>query len=176
MLQCGYLIAQTVVGKGAEIIPAGIPSGGIGKCIQSLLIAAEADVVLRSFLIIITAARIGIAALLVTAESAEGIVLAVSAAIAAVTAVIAVSTALLAVFLRILDLVVSGIDLLHFLCGNLISGIQVRMVLLCQFPVSSFDFLVGCIGADPKYLVRIVDHVSSLAFAPFPLKLHHTPL
>ena len=88
----------------------------------------------------------------------------------------AIAAALLLILFRILDLVIGRVDLLHLFCSHFIPGIQVRVVLLCQFAVCPLDLLIAGIGVDTEHLVRIIDHVSSLAFAPFPLKFTHTPL
>ena len=114
MFQRGDLVAQTVVGQCAEVIPAGIAVRGIAQCVEGLLIAAETDVVIGSLLIAVAPIGLVIAALLIAAETAKGVVLAVAAIAAALG---------LLVFLRIFDLVVGSIDLLHLFGGHLITGI-----------------------------------------------------
>ena len=83
MLQSHDPIAQTVVRQGAQIVPPGIPLLGILQRIQCFPIPAEADVVQGCLLVVVPGIGIGVAALLIAAESAEGIVLAVAAIAAA---------------------------------------------------------------------------------------------
>ena len=170
VLQRRHLIAQTVVSQSAEIIPAGIALRCAPQGVQCLLVSAITDVIVGGGLVIVRTLGTGIAALLIAAIGAEpkGIVVILPAVTAGLLRLL--------VFFRVLDLIVGGVDLLHLLCGSLIAGVQIRVVLLRQLSVCPLDLLVGCVGTDPKYLIRIVDHVSSLAFAPFPLKFTHTPL
>jgi len=74
MLQRRNLIAKSVMCQRTEVVPAGIPVGGIAEGIEGFLIATEADVVVGSLLVAVTG-RTGLAALLIitlAAESTEG--------------------------------------------------------------------------------------------------------
>ena len=81
--------------------------------------------------------------------------------IATITTITAGSL-LLPELVRILDLLVGRIDLLHSPGCFLISGVQVRMVFLCQPPVGFFDLLIGGIRADSQNLIGIFMHDRSL--------------
>ena len=67
MLQGGDLVAQAVVGQGAEIVPSGIPLGAVLQRAQRLCIAAEADV-LEGRLLIGIAASLAVGLLAIAAE------------------------------------------------------------------------------------------------------------
>ena len=54
MLQSRHLIAQTVIGQSAEIMPPGIPLGRIPKGIEGFPVSAEADVIEGRLLVLIT--------------------------------------------------------------------------------------------------------------------------
>ena len=89
---------------------------------------------------------------------------------------VAVTAALRLGLLRVFDLLVSGVDLLHFLGGFCIAGITVRVVLFCQTAVGLLDLFVGSIPTDTQHLIRIVDQLCSPAFfRSFP-KWVQTPL
>ena len=141
MLQCCDLIAQTTVCKGAEIVPAGIALRNALQDVQRLLISVEADILPCSLLVTLRIGLIGILPL-----AAEGIV----AAVGRVR------------LFRVGDLLIGRIDTLH-LTGRLrITGVQVRMVFLCQPPVGFFDLLIGGIRADSQNLIGIFMHDRSL--------------
>ena len=86
MLQCRDLIAQAVIGQGAEIVPPGRALAGVAQGADSLPVAAEADIVISRLLILVAGLFGGAAVLPVAAAKGaiptEGIV--VTAAIAAI--------------------------------------------------------------------------------------------
>ena len=154
MLQGRHLVAQAVVGQGAEVIPPGVALGAAAQGVQRLLVPAEAQVLVGCLLILV----LGLAAAvtLLPVSAAEGIV--ISAAVIAVSSGAAVAAGRLGL-VRILDLLVGGVDLLHLPGGFLVIGIPVRMIFFCQPPVGLLDFLVCGVGAYPQYLIRIVHHL-----------------
>ena len=107
------------MGQGGQIIPLGVVITVGHEHIQRFLIPMEADI-LEGSLPILTL----IAPLLIAAEGVGmGLV-------------------------RIFDLLVGGIDLLHFPCSFRISGISVRVIFLGKPAVGLFDLLVAGIPAD----------------------------
>ena len=150
VLQRRYLIAQTVVGQGAEVVPPGIALLGILQCVQRLLIAAEPDVLVSGLLIGIP--RLAAVALLTVA--AEGIVIASVAACIAIAAGTAVWPGL-GCLLGMLATLLGIVYFLHFPGRFRVARIPVRVVFLCQLTVGPLDLLGGGIGTDPKNLVRI---------------------
>ena len=111
VFQSRHLVAETIVGQGAEVIPAGISLAAVAEGIQRLPVPSELDIPERSLLVGISLLRATIALLLTLAS--KGIVI----------AAIAVGCLLLAEFVRILDLLVGRIDFLHFLGSHFVTGI-----------------------------------------------------
>ena len=68
------------------------------------------------------------------------------------------------------DLLVGGVDLLHFflrqICQRAVVVI-VRVVFSGQIPISFLDFLIGCGPGDAQNLIRIVHVVSSISLMFF---------
>lgn len=115
MFQRCDLVTQSVIGDGAQIVPPGVPLGAVLQHIQRLPIAAVANVIIRRTLIGIFLGLLRIAPLLRTV----GVV------------AIALVASLRLRFFGILDLFVGGVDLLHFFGSFRITGVSVRVILLC---------------------------------------------
>ena len=63
--------------------------------------------------------------------------------------------------LRIFDLVVGGVDLVHHLCRVRVARVHVRVIFFCQRPVGALDLLVARVRRQPQNAVGIVDHACS---------------
>ena len=66
----------------------------------------------------------------------------------AAVAVTALAAGIGLCLLRILDLLVGRIDLLHLLGSHLVPRVYVRVIFFCQSAIGALDLLVGGIGAD----------------------------
>ena len=73
MLQRRHLIAQTVVGKGADVIPAAIPVRRVFQRIQRLLIPPGAYISVGGRLILVALRLLGISTL-TAVKATEGVV------------------------------------------------------------------------------------------------------
>ena len=143
VLHGGDLVAQAVVGQGAEVIPPGGAVLGRGKHVQRLLVPAVDDVLVGRAEIGIPLFLLAVGPLVATegAVAAKGVV-------PAVPAIAAGTTAGGLGLLRVLDLLIGGVDLLHLLGGHRVAGVPVRMVLHHQLPVGMLDLLIRGVGAD----------------------------
>ena len=143
VLQSRHLVAQGIVGNGAEVVPPSIPLGAVVQGIQRLLIPAEADILEGRLLVLIlglgAVALIILIGLLAVSPEGIGIILALC-------------------LLRVLDLLVGRVDLLHPPGGLLVAGIQIRVIFLCQTPIRLFDFLVCGIPVNAQHLIGILNH------------------
>ena len=106
----------------------------------------KADIVIRGLLVLVPLLRTA-PGLLVGA--AKGIV---------ITAVASIGILSLSGFLRIFDLLIGCIALLHPLGSSLITRVQIRMIFLGQPPVSPLYLFISGIRADTQYLIRIFNH------------------
>ena len=111
MLQGCHLVAHTVIGKGRQIIPFCIFLRTGIQHIQRLLISAEADILGCSLLIAICIALL-IGSLPCTAEG-----------IVAIAAVASLGTGIRLGLLRVLDLLIGSVYLLHLLGSNRVTGV-----------------------------------------------------
>ena len=64
MLQRRHLIAETIVGQRAEVVPPCIPLGRITQSIERLLLPSKTNVIIGGLLVIVAAVSFRIAALL----------------------------------------------------------------------------------------------------------------
>ena len=91
MLQSRDLIAEAVMGPGAEVVPVGIPVGGILQGIDCLLVLAEADVLGRGLLVLVGVLGLLLVAAIAApaAVAAEGAIITTVASLTALAAVAA---------------------------------------------------------------------------------------
>lgn len=154
-------VAETIVCQCAQIIPLcrAIRLIHAIEHIGRILIGAKIDEVAGSLKLrwpgLRTCALL-ILVILITAKAkiAEEILIGIPAAFITASAGVAtiVTTIVTAIgalggiflrFLRIFDLLIGRVDLIHFLCCHRIIGMHIRMILLCQTAVSPFDLVVG---------------------------------
>ena len=112
MFQRRHLVAQTVIGQSAEIVPPCIAFRTVLQGIQRFPVSAETDVLVSRLLVLVTL----LAAVALLLIPAKGIIISAIATVAA-------GRLLLPELVRILDLLIGRIDLLHFLGSHLITGI-----------------------------------------------------
>ena len=165
MLQSRDLIAQAVVGQGAEIVPVGVPLPAVFQHIEGLLEAVKADILVGGLLVAVLPGRLLIGLLPAGVPASKGTVAPegipiAAGALTALRAVAALRTVagLAGILLRIFDLVVGLVDLLHLFGRFLISRIQIRVIFFCQAAVGLLDLLVGSPSLQAQNFVRIVDH------------------
>ena len=85
---------------------------------------------------------------------------------------VGVAGGLLLIGLGVLDLLIGLVDFVHFLRGDRIARMQVRVILLRQLSVCSFDLVFRCAPGYAQNLVGILYHGASLASAGFFLILY----
>ena len=110
MLQSRHLVAQTVIGKGRQIIPSGIFLPAVIESIECLMITAKTDILGSSILILIAAA---VAVLIRTLPNTSKWIVAITA----------LRTGIWLGLLRVLDSLIGCVHLLHFLSSYRITGV-----------------------------------------------------
>ena len=143
VLQSRHLVAQGIVGNGAEIVPPAIPLGTVVQGIQGLLIPAESDILEGRLLILIlrlgTVALVILIGLLAVGPEGIGIILGLG-------------------LLRVLDLLVGRVDLLHPPGSLLVARVQIRVIFFGQPPIRLLDFLVCGVPVNAQHLIGILNH------------------
>ena len=152
-------VAEAIVGQCTQIIPLcrAICLVHTIEHIGCILIGAKIDEVAGSLKFcwpgLCTCALL-ILVILITAKAkvAEKILIGIATAFTVASAGVATIVSVTAIgplggiflrLLRIFDLLIGRIDLIHFFCCHRIIGMHIRMILLCQTAVSPFDLVVG---------------------------------